>query len=302
MKMLKLQFLGTLVLMMCMVIPAMAQTANSLVLTFSVDPSTTYNDGTVRYSLILTNQNIPGANPATVDITFSPPGPTGANGAFGTQVTLDTSITIPVGTEVVYNYDGSDGAIARPVLEVDLGAVPLNPGVTVAYAQAGFDGIYNASPEYNAIDSRTVPVTVISPDTLVNISTSAAQVVSGGTVDLTVTEQNTGDDPLDSPYVEVSPGGYTLNKASTYYVSGDTNGDGILDTTETWTWIITGVVVNADTTFTAIGHGTDSLGNDITYDPGPPEVYPGEKATVDVDAISPDTLVNISTSAAQVVS
>jgi hypothetical protein len=27
-----------------------------------------------------------------------------------------------------------------------------------------------------------------------------------------------------------------LNKASPYYASGDTDGDGVLDTTETWRW------------------------------------------------------------------
>ena len=100
-------------------------------------------------------------------------------------------------------------------------------------------------------------------------------------VDLTVTEHNNGDVDLTSPYVNVSPGGYSLNKASAYYVSGDTGDDGILGTGETWTWVITGVVVNADTTFTANGHGLDPLLNGISFVNG----YTGEQDTVAIDVI-----------------
>jgi hypothetical protein len=127
-----------------------------------------------------------------------------------------------------------------------------------------------------------VDVDVIAPDTLVNISASAETVYAGDTVNLTVTEKNNGDLNLTNPYVVVTPGGYMLNKTSEYYVDGDTDNDGELDTGETWKWVITGVVINADTTFTALGHGFDPQGNDISFANG----YAGEKATVDVDVIT----------------
>jgi hypothetical protein len=125
-----------------------------------------------------------------------------------------------------------------------------------------------------------VTVNTMGPDTITSITPSATKVYSGGSVNLTVTEENTGDDPLTNPYVLVNPGGYNLTKASPYYYSGDTNGDGILDTTETWRWtnIPSGPITTA-TTFVALGFGTDSLGHEVSYDEG----YSGERDDVTVN-------------------
>jgi hypothetical protein len=252
-----------------------------------VDESFTYDNGTVHYSLILTNQNISGANAATVDVTFNPPGPTGAAGAYGAPVTLDTAVNIPVGTTITYNWDGSGGALARSALAVDLGAIPLDSGATVAYALAGFNGQYNATPAYDAIDSRNVPVAVIHPSTITTISASAASVEVGGTVDLTVTEENDGDVDLTDPQVVVNDGTSDIATLVAPPTSGD-DGDGVLEVGETWTWNATtvaalnDVVINATTTFTATGSGTDSLDNVITY-PGDPDER--DAVTVDVEVV-----------------
>ncbi len=294
MKTLKPFVLGTLALTICMAVSAQGVT-NSLVLTFSVAEDFTYVNGTVHYSLTLTNTNVPGANAATVDVTFNPPGPTGAAGAYGATVTLDTAVNIPVGTSVTYNWDGSGGAIANSALAVDLGAIPLNSGVTVAYALAGFDGVYNATPPYDAIDSRNVPVAVIYPSTITAISASAASVEAGGTVDLTVTEENDGDVDLTDPQVVVNDGTSDIATLVAPPDSGDTNTNGVLDVGETWTWTISGVTVNADTTFTATGSGTDPLDNVITY-PGDAD----EQDAVTVDVLTPSTITTISASAATV--
>jgi hypothetical protein len=129
-----------------------------------------------------------------------------------------------------------------------------------------------------------VTVNTMGPDTVTTITASATTVQSGGSVDLTVTEQNTGDDPLNNPYVLVNPGSYTLNKASPYYDSGDTNGDGILDTTETWRWTnIPSNPITATTTFVALGFGTDSLGHEVSYAEG----YPDERDAVTVNTMPP---------------
>jgi hypothetical protein len=55
----------------------------------------------------------------------------------------------------------------------------------------------------------------------------------------------------------------TLN-STTLGFSGDANHDGKLNVGETWQWILD-KTLSADTTYTAIGHGTDPLNNDITY-------------------------------------
>jgi hypothetical protein len=126
---------------------------------------------------------------------------------------------------------------------------------------------------------------------MVNISASAITVYAGDTVDLTITEQNTGDDPLTNVYVELYKDASlhsTLDKDSAGF-TGDVNTNGKLDVGETWQWIVTGVTVSADTNFEVLGFGTDSLGNEISYEEG----YLGEKDDVDVYVIDPDTMVSI---------
>jgi hypothetical protein len=135
----------------------------------------------------------------------------------------------------------------------------------------------------------------ISPDTMVNISASAITVYAGDSVDLTITEENTGDDPLTNVYVELYIDNVydsTLDK-DTVGFSGDTNTNGILDVGETWQWMVTNIPVNADTNFEVLGFGTDSLGNEVSFEEG----YLDEKDDVDVYVIEPDTMVSITASA-----
>jgi uncharacterized membrane protein len=141
-------------------------------------------------------------------------------------------------------------------------------------------------------EQDTVEVSTIGPNTTVTIDTvgSVYLVYAGETVDLDVSEKNTGDDPLTNVSVTVDDGSVdiaTLDENTAGW-SSDGNLDAVLDPGETWSWTISGVTVNSDTTFTATGTGTDSLGGDVTY----PD-YPDEQDTVDVDTIDPDTLVTI---------
>ena len=145
------------------------------------------------------------------------------------------------------------------------------------------DVTYPNDPE----EQDTVEVVVINPTTVVSISSSASQIAAGGTVDLTVTEQNDGDVDLTSAHVDVDNGVGTLSAPPT---SGD-DGDAILEPGETWSWSVLGVVVSADTTFMATGHGMDPLNNDITY-PNDPE----EQDSVVVDVINPSTVLSITSS------
>ena len=150
----------------------------------------------------------------------------------------------------------------------------------------------------NELEQDTVDVDTIDPDTLVDIDTvgSVNLIYEGDTVDLVVTEENTGDDPLDNVSVTVEYDStllVTLDDTTALESGTDNN---ILDVGETWTWNaatdteLDDVVVSVFTTFTATGTGTDSLGNPVTA----PE-YEDEEDTVDVDTIDPDTLVDIDT-------
>jgi hypothetical protein len=111
-------------------------------------------------------------------------------------------------------------------------------------------------------------------------------------VTLTISEQNTGNVDLTNVWVDLYDGANheTLGNTTPGF-SGDANSDGKLNVGETWQWILT-KTVSATTTFTATGHGTDSLNNDVTY----PE-YSNEQAQVIVQiAGCPNTKVTITAS------
>jgi len=173
----------------------------------------------------------------------------------------------------------------------------------------GMDSLLNDITYYNSAqleldptlisypDERdVVDVNVIAPDTEVCISTDL-YVAAGGTTDVTVTEENIGDDPLSDVSVTVSPLGITLVKDDAYWTGGDTNSNGMLDpddpTTqaneaELWTWIIPDITVDDTMTFEAIGDGIDSAGNSVTY----PE-YPDERDRLTTGTIGTEICMNI---------
>jgi len=93
-------------------------------------------------------------------------------------------------------------------------------------------------------------VTVITPGTSVDIKASgqdAITIETGGNATLTITEANTGNVALTSPYVKLNPGNITLDKTH-YYVSGDTSNAGVLDVGETWTFSINTGTLTGNTT------------------------------------------------------
>jgi uncharacterized repeat protein (TIGR01451 family) len=118
---------------------------------------------------------------------------------------------------------------------------------------------------------------------------SATKVHTGDSVTYTYMEDNTGKDPLSNVVV-------SDDKCSPVtFVSGDTNGNNILDTTETWTYTCT-TTLTATTTNTATGSGFDTLLNKtITFcaDPSnpPPDTIcdQNERATATVTVITPRT-------------
>jgi len=169
------------------------------------------------------------------------------------------------------------------------------------------DGIGEDSIQYEQSPSTITTITssaamVVpkygqSPSTITATASSAAIVVAGGSVNLTVTEENTGDDPLINPRVEVRKNGTLIDTLVAPPDSGD-NGNGILDPGETWRWTISSGSITAATTFVALGFGTDSLGNEVSYAEG----NLGERDEVTVDTIEPDTITTITASETKVLS
>jgi hypothetical protein len=143
-----------------------------------------------------------------------------------------------------------------------------------------------------------VTVDTINPDTITTIVASESTVLSGDTVSLNVTEENTGDDPLTNPYVTVSPstagGSMFIYGDSFFDFSSDTIPNGILDTTETWRWInIPSNAITGTTTFVALGFGTDSLSQEVSFAAG----NLGERDEVTIYTIRPDTITTIAANA-----
>jgi large repetitive protein len=204
--------------------------------------------------------------------------------------------TLPNGTVIEFLYPGSphgETLVQAPgeshnftaqyvVAEADIEwIIPPNPandpywGVINTFQCTGYD---SADDNVSALTQRNSRV--IRPDTEVAIGASSLVVAEpGDTVDLLVTESNTGYDPITDVEVTVNDGtsDIAVLDKDTPGMTGDTNANDILDVGETWTWTITDVAVNEDTTFTATGYGLDPLGNSVTY-PG----YQGERDAVRV--------------------
>jgi uncharacterized repeat protein (TIGR01451 family) len=113
--------------------------------------------------------------------------------------------------------------------------------------------------------------------TMLDIQASPTMVYPGETVMLTITEENTGNVDITDPHVILTPPGVTLDELSPEFVGGDIDGDGELDVGELWEWQVT-VNPIATTKYTAVGHGFDPLGNDITNPP-----YEEEEGSVEVE-------------------
>ncbi len=144
------------------------------------------------------------------------------------------------------------------------------------------DGIINeidvvaTAPDGDSVDaSASAVVNLIKPATALQITTTDGLNLRIMVNVLTITEANLGDDPLTDPYVEIDTLGTRIDKDSPEFVGGDTSDDGILDPGEVWEWRLVTVTVVGEglflpegstvATYQATGHGTDSLGADVTF-------------------------------------
>jgi hypothetical protein len=241
--------------------------SNDLILSLGGGPVMPENGDTVNYVINLANPINPSIGLITADainisVAFYPPGSDG----------LPTAA--PSYTSAAFNLVAGGGPVTLPVQNVTLA---LDPCVSVAIAKAILTATSLKLPEnpLNVTIEKTLPLTVSnSSRTIVTITPS---VVAGNLVNFTVTETNLCGVDLTNPYVVLSsipalaslP--LALTKTSSFYIAGDTNADAILNVGETWIWIVPGIIVNTNTTITVIGHGTDPMGNDITYPASPLE-------------------------------
>jgi len=261
-------------LTLAMATPVAAATVNMVA---DVDLLWTTQKGTLYYTIVVTNS---GEEEASYTVTFFPPGPTGAMGAYGDAVPIDTNRTIAAGESVTYNSNGAGGAEARPQLEVRLPDIPIDDDVVVVYAFVTYD-----AGEAGEGD-KELPTGVIWPNTEVTIGASEETVSSGDSVTLTITEANTGKVDLTNVYVEVRKNGAPFATLDHTHLSwsSDMNGDNVLDVDETWSWAINSGPITSTTTFVALGFGTTALYDlEVSYD----KDFLGERHTVTVSTDMP---------------
>jgi len=106
-------------------------------------------------------------------------------------------------------------------------------------------------------DTDTADVQVLTPAIHLEKSVDQTEVAPGTAVTYTFTVTNQGNDPLHDVTL-------TDDHCTPTLVSGDTNGDGILDLTETWTYTCTGVITDDPTVNVATVTGTPTVGPDVT--------------------------------------
>ena len=241
---------------------------------------------TINYVMRVDNPN--STMPMTVDIWDELP-PHYDNPNPAAIVTLDHNATFaPLETRVYhYNY-----VIRLADLEqLQCGGSPCNVIINTLRV--------HGVQQCGLIDAEVTKASIIiQPNTVTTILPRESAVFVGQPANLTITEKNTGDVSLTGAYVELFDDG-TMTHNLTYSLAALSggNGDSVLDPGETGTWTVTTSPVNSNTTFVAIGHGTDPLGLDVTY-----PKFPNERDEVTVQAVLPvpNSLLTITSSAYKV--
>jgi hypothetical protein len=153
-----------------------------------------------------------------------------------------------------------------------------------------------------AAELDSVIISAIDPHTSVTqFVSSNSTVYEEGDVTLTMSDYNDGNVALSFAHAHLLANEVTMlppydemDHNSPFFTGNDTTNVGFFDPGETWTWVVT-IPVSSNTTFRVIGHGTDPLGNAVDY-----PTFESETATLQVDAINPDTAITVSANATTV--
>jgi hypothetical protein len=248
---------------------------SSTAVTISADPAVVVAGSSVTWTVTETND---GETPlegvfVNLDTTLGPAGQDD-----GDLARLDA-------TSPGFTGDDGDGVLESGETWQWVLVTSPSADVTVTATGHGLDPLGRDITWPDDPDERAAAsVDVIRPSTMLTIAADPSSTAPGGPVQLTVVERNDGDVPLTEPYVELEDGSgtVTMELRATGLSNGDTNGNGVLDPGEAWTWIVT-VTPEVTTTYTATGHGLDPLGRDITW-----PLDPDERASVTVTVVAGD--------------
>ena len=175
----------------------------------------------------------------------------------------------------------------------------VNPGIMWTVTGQGIVTVNSGTP----CAAKTISNTIKLPNTSINITADVYETTPGGNVWLYISDTNDGQVPLTDPHIHLLIGGaefdannvtggiQPLTKGDAYWSvgapswvlspgtpNGDTNNNGIMDVSETWSWAVQ-ITLNATTNITVNGHGTDPLGNPVD---GPTYIDETDTITVQV--------------------
>ena len=218
------------------------------------------NDVVITYTV--TNPgNVPLTDVTVADTDYGTPvyqsGDTNGDGKLDTTETwVFVSATFPAGTPGIYQATGTTTGTGPDTINAAGGTVP------------GAD-VTDSDPHFFEVPNIGVHVETFVADTHDADTTASGPVVgSTGQVEITYVVTNTGIYPLTDVVLADTDYGTPV------YQSGDTNGDGKLDPTETWTYtVLTDPFVTAPgesiaATATVTGTGPATVGTDGTPVPG----------------------------------
>ena len=218
--------------------------SNSLQLTLSKERTVVRNGDTNTYTVSISNNTGNACDQTGVTVTLTVPGKDGTPS--GPTTTLATNANYPAGT-------------AATVVGTVPYVVDLNPGVADAVAEARTNGtLHDAPTDHAAQISKTVGTTITQPAATLTQSVSPATGQSPFQTTFTYVVTNTSTTPAPLKDVVVTSDRCT----PATYVSGDANGNGLLDNGEAWTYTCTSTVSTPGTfTNTATVTATNTVDN-----------------------------------------
>jgi uncharacterized repeat protein (TIGR01451 family) len=188
-----------MILILTFFTPTGSAGSSSLVVAFSVDPTVTYKDGTVEYTIIVSNLDIPGAQDAVYDLYFAPPKADGTPD-IANKVTIATDVPIAVGEVHTFNSTTNPDDLVV--------TFNLNEDVTQAEARVLTDFIYDDGS--SGSDEQPAICQIIHPDISIEktvdfdgdgIYHDNESYYAGEIASWKIVVTNTGDAPVYDIYV-----------------------------------------------------------------------------------------------------